>query len=102
MYISIFITYIFLETSRKMKNAVKTTKFRVVPPRKVPYVHVSHGNCDGKMNDIYTSNYVKIIAHISIFRKSNFFLNFVGLNILFLPLSRDNPRSSGNSAYVLV
>ena len=87
MYISIFIPYIFLETRRKMKNAVKTTKFRVVPPRKVPYVHVSHGNCDRKMNDIYTSNYAKIIVHISIFRKSNFFLNFVGLNILFWPLS---------------
>ena len=54
MYISIFIPYIFLETRRKMKNAVKTTKFRVVPPRKVPYVHVSHGNCNGKMTDIFT------------------------------------------------
>ena len=53
MYISIFIPYIFLETRRKMKNAVKT-KFRVVPPRKVPYVHVSHGNCNGKMTDIFT------------------------------------------------
>ena len=46
--------YIFLETRRKMKNAVKTTNFGVVPARKVPYVHVSHGNCNGKMTDIFT------------------------------------------------
>ena len=43
--------YIFLETRRKMKNAVKTTNFGVVPARKV---HVSHGNCNGKMTDIFT------------------------------------------------
>ena len=36
MYISIFIPYIFLETRRKMKNAVKTTKFRV--DRRVRYL----------------------------------------------------------------
>ena len=73
MYISIFIPYIFLETRRKMKNAVKTTKFRVVPPRKVPYVHVLHGNCDGKMNDIYTLNYVKIIVYTFLFLENQIF-----------------------------
>ena len=54
MYIYIFFPYIFLETHRKKKNAAKTTKFGVVPSRKVPYVHVSHGNCAGKMHNIFT------------------------------------------------
>ena len=57
---------LFCETQRNKKNAVKTTKFRVVPSRKVPYVHVSHCNCGRQMNDIYTENYAKIILHISI------------------------------------
>ena len=46
--------YIFLDIHRKKKNAAKTTKFGVVPSRKVPYVHVSNGNCAGKMHDIFT------------------------------------------------
>ena len=54
MYISIFFFIYSLKHWRKMKNAVKTTNFGVVPARKVPYVHVSHGNCNGKMTDIFT------------------------------------------------
>ena len=54
IYVYIFFHYIFAETERNKKKAVQTTKFGVVPPRKVPYVHVSDGNCDGKMNDIFT------------------------------------------------
>ena len=49
----IFFPYIFSETQRNKKNAVQTTKFGVVPPRKVPYVHVSHGHYSRKLNDIY-------------------------------------------------
>ena len=64
-------------------------------------MHVSLGNCDGKMKDIYTLNYFKILKHISIFRKKKK-LNFVWLNILFWPLSADNPRRSGHSASVFV
>ena len=42
------------------------------------------------------------MVHISIFRKSNFFGDFIGLNILFWPLYADDPWSRGNLACVFV
>ena len=42
------------------------------------------------------------MVHISIFRKSNFLGDFIGLNILFWPLYADDPWSRGNLACVFV
>ena len=52
--IYIFFSNLFWETQRNKKNVVQPTKFGVKPAREVPYVHVSHCNCPGKMHDIYT------------------------------------------------
>ena len=102
IYVYIFFPYIFSETQRNKKNAVQTTKFGVVPLRKVPYVHVSHCHYSRKLNDIYTQNYAKIMIHISILRKSKKNMDFIGLTILFWPLNRDNHYRRSNHACIFV